>query len=113
MKDLEPAKKILKMIVKRNRSKNSLKIHQHDYLFKIVQKIGMAKCKPINVPLVEHFILSKPQCPSSESKILKMENIPYANVIGTIMYSMTNTRLDLAYSISLLSRFMSDLRKIY
>ncbi|XP_052198535.1 protein At-4/1 isoform X3 [Diospyros lotus] len=37
-----------------------------------------------------------------------MENIPYANVIGTIMYSMISTRPDLAYSISLLSRFMSN-----
>ncbi|XP_052197308.1 secreted RxLR effector protein 161-like [Diospyros lotus] len=37
-----------------------------------------------------------------------MEDIPYANVIGTIMYSMISTRPDLAYSISLLSRFMSN-----
>jgi len=68
----------------------------------------MAECKMVNVPLAGHFILSKIQCPSSDIEALKMENVPYANVIGTIMYSMISTRPDLAYSISLLSRYMSN-----
>ena len=42
-----------------------------------------------------------------------MENIPYTNVIGTIMYLMISTRPDLAYSISLLSRFMSNHEKVH
>ncbi|XP_052189916.1 secreted RxLR effector protein 161-like [Diospyros lotus] len=37
-----------------------------------------------------------------------MENVPYANAIGTIMYAMISTRPDLAYAISSLSRFMSN-----
>ena len=42
-----------------------------------------------------------------------MENIPYANAIGTIMYAMISTRPDLAYAISTLSRFMSNPGKPY
>ncbi|XP_031287215.1 secreted RxLR effector protein 161-like [Pistacia vera] len=38
-----------------------------------------------------------------------MENIPYANAIGSTMYAMISTRLDLAFAISLLSRYMSNL----
>ncbi|KAL2534627.1 cysteine-rich RLK (RECEPTOR-like protein kinase) 8 [Abeliophyllum distichum] len=37
-----------------------------------------------------------------------MSNVPYANAIGSIMYSMITTRPDLAYAISFLSRFMSN-----
>ncbi|XP_031264308.1 secreted RxLR effector protein 161-like [Pistacia vera] len=37
-----------------------------------------------------------------------MENVPYYNAIGSVMYSMISTRPDLAYAISLLSRFMSN-----
>ncbi|XP_031287405.1 secreted RxLR effector protein 161-like [Pistacia vera] len=37
-----------------------------------------------------------------------MENVPYSNAIGSVMYSMISTRPDLAYAISLLSRFMSN-----
>ena len=53
-------------------------------------------------------MLSKLQCPKTEFEFVKMEHVPYANVIGTVMYSMISTRPDLSYSISLLSRYMSN-----
>ncbi|XP_031273199.1 secreted RxLR effector protein 161-like [Pistacia vera] len=37
-----------------------------------------------------------------------MENVPYSNAIGSVMYSMISTRPDSAFAISLLSRFMSN-----
>ncbi|XP_031279307.1 secreted RxLR effector protein 161-like [Pistacia vera] len=37
-----------------------------------------------------------------------MEQGPYANVIRSIMYAMISTRPDLSFSMSLLSRFMSN-----
>lgn len=40
-----------------------------------------------------------------------MGEISYANAIGTVMYFMISIRLDLAYSISLLSSFISNLGK--
>lgn len=55
-------------------------------------------------------MLSKLQCPSFEFPLLKMENILYSNVIGSITYVMINTRLDLTFTIYSLSRFMSNLR---
>ena len=36
-----------------------------------------------------------------------MEKFPYPNAVGSIMYSIVCTRPDLAYAISVLSRFMS------
>lgn len=36
-----------------------------------------------------------------------MERVPYASVVGSIMYCMICTRPDLAYAISVTSRFMS------
>ncbi|XP_031277973.1 secreted RxLR effector protein 161-like [Pistacia vera] len=37
-----------------------------------------------------------------------MEHVPYANAIGSVMYAMISTRLDLSFAISLLRRFMSN-----
>ncbi|XP_031263525.1 secreted RxLR effector protein 161-like [Pistacia vera] len=37
-----------------------------------------------------------------------MEQVPYANVIGSIMYAMISTRPDLSFAMSLLSHFMSN-----
>ena len=108
MKDLGPAKKILGMSIERDRDNFSLKVHQHDYLLKTVRKFGMHNCKPVSVPLSSHFVLTKSQSPIENSKIIKMENVPYSNAIGTIMYAMISTRPDLAYAISTLSRFMSN-----
>jgi len=68
----------------------------------------MTNYKPVNVPLAAHFTLSKLQYPTTESEKLKMENIPYTNLIGTIMYSVISNRPDLAFLISLLSRYLSN-----
>ncbi|XP_031262803.1 secreted RxLR effector protein 161-like [Pistacia vera] len=37
-----------------------------------------------------------------------MEHVRYANAIGSVMYAMISTRLDISFAISLLSRFMSN-----
>jgi len=73
MKDLGPARKVLGMVIERNKSTSCLKIHQYDYLLKVVQKFGMSSCKLVNIHLGGHFILFKSQYPSSDSEKLKKE----------------------------------------
>ncbi|CAM8990842.1 unnamed protein product [Rhodiola kirilowii] len=109
MKDLGKARKILGMIIERNRNDCFLEIHQKPYLEKVIAKYGNLNSKPVKVPLAPHFLLSKSQSPKTDSEIVRMEIVPYANVIGSLMYAMISTRLDLSYVISLLSRFMSNL----
>ena len=108
MKDLGPARKILGMIIDRDRKNCMLRVHQKPYLEKVVSKFGSLNCKTVLMPLAPHFVLDKTQCPQSRSEILKMESVPYANAIGSLMYAMISTRPDLSYAISVLSRFMSN-----
>ncbi|XP_062118550.1 secreted RxLR effector protein 161-like [Humulus lupulus] len=42
-----------------------------------------------------------------------MSKVSHSTAVGSIMYSMVNTRLDLSYSIGLLSKFMSNPRKAH
>ncbi|XP_062118486.1 secreted RxLR effector protein 161-like [Humulus lupulus] len=37
-----------------------------------------------------------------------MDNVPYSNAVGSIMYLMLCTRPDLSYSISVLSKYMAN-----
>ncbi|KAL6322949.1 hypothetical protein AAG906_022787 [Vitis piasezkii] len=41
-----------------------------------------------------------------------MTRVPYANIIGSIMYAMICTRLDLAYAVSIANRYMWIMRYI-
>lgn len=88
MKDLGDAKKILGMEIIRDRGKEKLIISQKGYLSKVVQRFNMSDAKPTNVPLAAHFRLSSTQSPETEEEKEFMMKIPYANAIGSIMYTM-------------------------
>lgn len=42
-----------------------------------------------------------------------MSKIPYLNMVGSLMYAMICTRIDLAYPMSFLSRYMKNLDKAH
>ncbi|KAL8476924.1 hypothetical protein ACS0TY_029285 [Phlomoides rotata] len=106
MKDLGDARKILGMHIDRNRKHNTLLLHQASYVDTILDKFSMSTVKSVNVPLAAHFVLSKDQCPKTDSEIDAMKNVPYSNAVGSVMYLMVSTRPDAAYAISCLSRYM-------
>ncbi|CAM8972041.1 unnamed protein product [Rhodiola kirilowii] len=109
MKDLGHAKKILGVNILRDKQTKTIYHSQSDYLSKVVDKFSMKDSKPISVPLGGHLELSKVDCPVTDQDKLKMSKIPYDVVVGSVMYAMLCTRPDLAFSISVLSRFMSNL----
>jgi ATP-binding cassette subfamily B (MDR/TAP) protein 1 len=47
----------------------------------------------------------KSQYPSTPDEQEKMNAIPYASTIGSIMYAMLCTRPDIAYALSVASRY--------
>ena len=58
---------------------------------------------------MQHGIkLSKTQCPSSSDEQDRMSRVPYAFVIGSIMYAMTCTRSDVSYALSMVSHFQEN-----
>ncbi|KAL5561505.1 hypothetical protein UlMin_031252 [Ulmus minor] len=69
----------------------------------------MTDAKPTSVPISGQFKFSSEQCPKIEEDKEDMINVPYSSAVGSIMYTMICTRPDVAYGISLLSRFMSNL----
>ena len=52
--------------------------------------------------------LSKKDCPTTSEERERMSRVPYASVVGSIMYAMTSTRPDVAYSLGVVSRYQSD-----
>ena len=68
MKDLGPAKKILGMKICRDMFKGVLHLSQKKYVQKILERFGMEKAKPVEMPLLSHISLSKLQCPQPEEE---------------------------------------------
>ena len=68
----------------------------------------MSNSKKGIVPLVLGKSLSKAGYPLTRKARDYMSRIPYASAIDSIMYVMLCTRPDVAYALSMTSRFQSD-----
>ena len=69
----------------------------------------MSEAKKEFLPISHGIRLSKTQSPTTSDKRNRKSRIPYALAIGSIMYAMLCTRPDVAYVISLTSRYQADL----
>ncbi|KAJ9551807.1 hypothetical protein OSB04_015852 [Centaurea solstitialis] len=108
MKDLGEAAYILGIKIYRNRSKRLLGLSQSTYIDKILKKFRMDESKKGFIPMQHGIVLSKTQCPVSSQDQDKMKSVPYASAIGSIMYAMLCTRPDVAYSVSVTSRYQQN-----
>jgi hypothetical protein len=104
MKDLGELHFFLGMEVERNRDQRILHINQIKYLKEILKRFRMEECKPIGVPFDPKMKLQRNANGNDESK-----GFPYQQAVGSLMYAMLCTQLDLAYPISVLSQHMANL----
>jgi len=111
MKDLGEVKKILGMEITREGSTCRLWLSQENYVLKVLERFNMAEVRPVTTPLAGHFKLSSKQCLQSPDEEEEISRVPYASAVGSLMYGMVYTRLDLAYAVSTVSQFMSNPRK--
>eukprot|EP00253_Pinus_taeda_P029114 PITA_29114 len=63
--------------------------------------------KPVKVPIPVGVKLSIEQCPKTQEEEEDMSRVPYARVVGSLMYAIVCTRPDIAHAVGVLSRFMS------
>jgi hypothetical protein len=113
MKDLGVAKKILGMEIHREREKGTLYLSQRNYIEKIISSFGMENSKPVSTPLAAHFKLSAKMSPSTKEERGYMSLVPYTNAVGSLMYAMVCTRLDISHVVSMVNRYMANPRKEY
>ncbi|KAL1312798.1 hypothetical protein AAHE18_16G065000 [Arachis hypogaea] len=52
-------------------------------------------------------------CSPSVTPIKQMQNIPYASAVGSLMYAQVCTRPDIAFAVSILGRYQSNLGIIH
>ena len=67
----------------------------------------MENAKIVSTPLPGHLKLTKEMCPKTQEEEGKMSKVPYASDVGSLMYAMVCTRLDIAHVVGVVSRYMS------
>lgn len=108
MKDLGEASYVLGIRIYRDRSLRLLGLSQSTYVDKVLKRFNMQDSKKGNLPMSHGIYLSKEDCPATSDERERMNKIPYASAIGSIMYAMICTRPDVSYALSITSRYQSD-----
>ncbi|GKA19928.1 zf-CCHC domain-containing protein [Tanacetum coccineum] len=87
MKDLGEAAFILGIKIYRDRSKRLIGLGQNAYMDKILKRYKMDNSKRGHIPMQERLDLNKTQGASTPKEVKRMQNVPYASVVGSIMYA--------------------------
>ena len=99
------------MKISRDRKFEKLWLSQEVYVEKVLERFNIGKIKFICAPLASDFKLSSVHCPTSEKEKQDMKRVPYALVVGSLIYTMVCIRPHIAYVVGVVSRFLSNLGK--
>src|SRR5947209_8381888 len=112
MRDLGEAKYIVGLELHWDRKAQTISLCQSKYIQGVLEQTGMKDCKPVYTPLPYNTKLV-PAMPEDGLPILKIiiegQKVSYLSVIGSLMYAMLGTWLDLAYTVGMLSCFSANL----
>jgi hypothetical protein len=109
MKDLGDANKILCMRITRDMKNHNLTLSQGEYIEKVLERFTMQNEKPVSTPLANHFKLTKEMCPKTHEHIEYMSTVPYSLIVGSLMYVMVFTRLDISHAVGVVRRYMKNI----
>ena len=90
----------LGMQIEQNHQQNSIKIHQQAYINSVLAKFNMADCHPTATPAEPGGVLKANQGEKA--------NIPYRQIIGSLMHLTVSTRPDIAFIVSKLSQYLDN-----
>ena len=92
--------------IHRERFRGILGLSQETYINKVLEIFNMKNCSPSVAPILKGDNLNK--CPKNYFEREHMKNIPYASVVGSLMYAQVCTRPDIAFAVRVLGRYQSN-----
>ncbi|GKC73890.1 retrotransposon protein, putative, ty1-copia subclass [Tanacetum coccineum] len=99
MKDLGEVAFILGIKIYRDRSNKLIGLCQNAYIDKILKRYKMDNYKRGNIPMQEKLDLNNTQGSSTPKEVNRMQNVPYASAVGSIMYAVRYTRPNVAFAL--------------
>lgn len=108
LRDLGPTSWLLGIQIIRDRPNRTLSLSQRQYIVDMLDTYGFTDYSPVQTPMLPNTHLSTSDSPTTPEARAEMQNIPYINAVGALMYLAVSTRPDIAYTVSTLARFNSN-----
>jgi hypothetical protein len=108
MKDMGEASYVLGVKIIRDHAKKFLGLTQESYIKKMYKRYHIQDNKPTSTYIDKSLSWSRDMCPKTSEEKEKISIVPYANVVGSLMYTMICTRPDICYVIGLVSQYQSN-----
>lgn len=106
MADMGPISFYLGLKVEQNSQEKTIKLSQPAYIDKVLTKFYLDKAHPVNTPMKEET--SFKQRAEADREASPSERERYQGMTGSLMFSMVETRPDIAFAISIVSRFAKN-----
>ena len=103
MKDLGEASYVLRIQIIRDRKNKLLVPSQASYIGKVLIRFLMQNSKKGLIPTRHRISLLKKQCPQAPQEEEYMIHIPYASIVGSLMYVILYTRIGICYAVGVVS----------
>ena len=68
----------------------------------------MKNCSPSVTPIEKGDKLKLEKCPKNNFEREQMKTIPYASVVGSLMYAQVCKRPDITFAVGMLGRYQSN-----
>lgn len=104
MKDLGVARSCLGIRIQQH-DDGSIELDQMHYIQEILERFGMADCKPVGTPSDTSKKLSASMVNDSNNLVGK---IPYQEAVGSLLHLTQGTRPDIAFAVNDVSRFNAN-----
>lgn len=104
MVDMGPISFYLGLKVEHDRGKRTIKLLQPAYIDKVLSRFHLDKAHAVTTPMKESATLQR----RTEGQASTAERERYQGMIGSIMFSMVETRPDVAFATSVASRFAKN-----
>ena len=108
MKDMGEASSVLGVEIFRDQSRGLLGLSQKAYVNSIPERFNMQNCSRWKAPISRGDQFSKDQCPRNDIERKQIQDIPYASMIGSLLYAQTCTHPDISFAVSMLGRYQSN-----
>jgi len=96
---------LLGIEIKRDRTYHLIHLSQCSYIKAILRRYNLEDIHPVSTPMDLAIHYSSAQSPATTEEVAQMQNVPYRKAVGSLMYLALTTRPDIAFAVTVLSRF--------